>query len=237
MGNHHNFNKNFIHHQKSRIAGVLKEVVFGIEDGMVSTLGSITGIAVGSKDQATVLLAGSVIIAVESISMGIGSYLSNKSEEEMDARKIKEEMEENEKFPNEEKQELLEIYKRDGWSEELASKMTEFAVGNKKLMLQEMKLRELKIVNDEESTSIKGGVYMFFAYIFGGLIPLCSYFLLPIKTAIPISIAVTLTGLFILGMGTTRFTKQPIFKSGLRILIMGGIALVAGLAAGLLIGE
>jgi hypothetical protein len=38
-------------------------------------------------------------------------------------------------------------------------------------------------------------------------------------------------------MSTTRFTKQPLIKSGMRVLIMGGIALVAGLAAGLLIGE
>ena len=67
----HHFNKDFIHHKKSNFASVLKEIVFGVEDGMVSTLGSITGIAVGSGNHSTVLLAGSVIIAVESISMGI----------------------------------------------------------------------------------------------------------------------------------------------------------------------
>ena len=87
----HNFNKDFIHHKKSSVASVLSEVVFGVEDGMVSTLGSITGIAIGSGNHSTVLLAGIVIVSVESISMGIGSYLSNKSEEEMNERKIKEE--------------------------------------------------------------------------------------------------------------------------------------------------
>jgi len=231
------FNKDFIHHQKSPIAKVLKEVVFGMEDGMVSTLGSITGIAVGSGNQSTVLLAGSVIIAVESISMGIGSYLSNKSEEEMKVRKISEEKKEIEMSPEAEKKELLEMLKRDGWPEGLAKDMTEFAAKNEKIMLKEMMMRELGIPKDEESISIKGGIYMFLTYIIGGIIPLSAYLILPIENAIPVSIGITLTGLFLLGLSTTKFTKQPMLKSGLRILIMGGLALAAGLTAGLLLGK
>lgn len=231
------YNKDFIHHQKSPIAKVLKEVVFGMEDGMVSTLGSITGIAVGSGNQSTVLLAGSVIIAVESISMGIGSYLSNKSDEEMKERKIDEEKKELAMYPDYEKNELFEMFKRDGWPTELAREMTEVATQNDNIMLQEMKMRELQISNDQESISFKGGIFMFLTYIIGGMIPMSAYLLMPIKSAIPVSIGITLTGLFLLGISTTRFTKQPMLKSGFRILVMGGIALVAGLAAGLLIGE
>src|SRR3989344_4144292 len=100
-------NKDYIHHQKSTLTDVFKEVVFGAEDGMVSTLGSITGIAIGSNNHATGILAGIVIVSVESISMGIGSYLSNRSQEEIDQRKIMEEAEELEKFPEEEKAEIL----------------------------------------------------------------------------------------------------------------------------------
>jgi VIT1/CCC1 family predicted Fe2+/Mn2+ transporter len=235
---HKRINKDYIHHQKSKVANVLKEVVFGMEDGMVSTLGSITGIAIGSSgNQATVILAGSVIIAVESISMGIGSYLSNKSEEEMDQRKIEEEREELKNNPSEEKEELYQMYITDGWSENLAKAMSEEASQNEKIFLKEMVLRELNIPGTQESVSVKGGLYMFFAYIIGGFVPLCLYLLLPINKAIAVSIITTLVGLFVLGMSTTRFTKQPLIKSGMRVLIMGGIALVAGLAAGLLIGE
>jgi predicted membrane protein (TIGR00267 family) len=230
-------NKDYIHHQKSKIANVLREVVFGLEDGMVSTLGSIAGIAIGSGNKATVILAGTVIIAVESISMGIGSYLSNKSEEEMDQRKIAEEIEELKLFPEAEKNELYNMYLKDGWSENLSKQMSEEASKNEKIFLKEMVLRELNIPGEQESVSLKGGIYMFFAYIIGGMVPLSSYFFLPIKTAVIVSVITTLIGLFALGMSTTKFTKQPLIKSGMRILIMGGIALVAGLTAGLLIGE
>ncbi|OGI60084.1 hypothetical protein A2641_02845 [Candidatus Nomurabacteria bacterium RIFCSPHIGHO2_01_FULL_37_25] len=234
---HKEINKDYIHHQKFLFTDVLKEVVFGIEDGMVSTLGSITGIAIGSNNQAIVILAGVVIISVESISMGIGSYLSNRSQEEMEERKIKEEKEELEQFPEEEKEELHQMYLKDGWSKNLATQMSEEVSKNKELMLKEMIMRELKISGDQESVSTKGGFYMFFAYVLGGVIPLFAYFILPIKNAIPLSITITLIGLFALGMSTTKFTKQPLIKSGLRVLALGGVALIAGLVAGIFLGQ
>lgn len=218
------------------MSSVLKEVVFGMEDGMVSTLGAITGIAIGSNNHAIVILAGVVIISVESISMGIGSYLSNSSQEEMEQRKIQEEMEELKEFPKEEKEELYQIYLKDGWSKNLAVQMSEEASKNEKLILKEMIVHELKIPDDKNSISIKGGFYMFFAYVIGGIIPLFSYLILPIESALPISIGITLLGLFGLGMSTTKFTKQPLLKSGLKILFMGGIALIVGLIAGILMG-
>lgn len=60
----------------------IREVIFGLEDGLVSTLGVITGIAEGTHDKYIILLSGLVIIFVESLSMAAGTYLSNKSEKE-----------------------------------------------------------------------------------------------------------------------------------------------------------
>ena len=77
----------YLHHQKPGIVSAIREIVFGMEDGMVSTMGAITGIAVGSGNHFVVVLSGLVIIAVESISMGVGSYLSSKSQKEVRARK------------------------------------------------------------------------------------------------------------------------------------------------------
>jgi predicted membrane protein (TIGR00267 family) len=227
--------KNLICPDRSCTAKILKEVVFGIEDGMVSTLGSLMGVAVGSGNPQMVVLAGIVIISVESISMGIGSYLSNRSQEEMEREEIKEEKEELKKFPTEEKRELYLTYIKNGWTEELAEKMSEEASQNKRLFLNEMIIHELKINGVIKSLALKSGLAMFFAYILGGIIPLSSFLLLPIHKAIYFSVITTLTGLFILGMSTTKFTKRSTVKSGFRMLIIGGIALFAGVIAGLLI--
>jgi len=73
---------------------------------------------------------------------------------------------------------------------------------------------------------------MFFSYVLGGFIPLLSYLIFPIKIALPISIVTTLLGLFGLGIFTSHFTKDNWIKAGLRIFILGGIALSVGLVVG-----
>lgn len=228
--NHHN--PEFIHHTSSPFAHYIRDIVFGIEDGIVSTLGALTGIAVGSREQTIVLLAGFVIIAVESISMGIGSYLSQRSEEDVKKRKLNEEKSEIEQYPTEEREELLALYCRDGWPKSIAQKMTETAAADPKLMLKEMALRELRILPSHGSHSLKGGLAMFVSYIVGGLIPLVAYLTLPITNAIPLSIIISLIGLFCLGALTTRLTKQSPLASGLRMLTIGGIALIVGVTVG-----
>ncbi len=60
----------------------MREIVFGLEDSLVSTLGAVVGIAAGAQNREVVILSGVVLVVVESISMAAGSYLSSKSAEE-----------------------------------------------------------------------------------------------------------------------------------------------------------
>lgn len=57
----------------------IREIIFGLEDSLVSTLGAVTGIAAGAQQTYVVILAGLTLIAVEASSMAAGSYLSSKS--------------------------------------------------------------------------------------------------------------------------------------------------------------
>src|SRR3989344_5690864 len=172
--------KDFVHHQESKISQGIREIVFGAEDGMVSTLGALTGIAIGTSSQFTVILAGLVIVAVESTGMSVGSYLSNKSAKEVDKRKLDEEREEIKKYPEAEKKELAMMYKKDGWPEDLSAQMAEVAEKNPELMLQEMAYRELDIAPGREDAPLINTMFMFFSYIIGGLLPVMPYFFLPI---------------------------------------------------------
>jgi len=226
------------HHKVSEFALQLREIVFGSEDGMVSTLGAITGIAAGSGDQFVVLLSGSVIIAVESISMGIGSYISNKTEKDTLSRKIVEEKHELSKFPEEEKEELKNIYMKDGWPENIAKIMSDTASNDKHLMLKEMACHELNIpANSSDREPIKNGIFMFFSYVVGGFIPLFPYFLFSLNYAIIISIAITTLGLFLLGVATTMYSKRKWWKAGLELLTLAGIASVTGFIVGQLVNK
>lgn len=222
----------FIHHQKFRILFFIREVVFGVEDGMVSTLGVLTGIAIGTNSHFVVVLSGFVVIIVESISMGVGSYLSTKSVREVEERKLKEEKIELKEWPEAERKELVEMYVKDGWPLTLAKKMALTASKNKSLFLQEMAHRELRIYPKKLKKPVQGGVSMFFAYIIGGSIPIIPYLFLPVSSAIILSIIATLIGLFILGSVTTKFTKRRWWKAGFEMFFVAGIAALVGYIIG-----
>ncbi|MSU75665.1 MAG: hypothetical protein EXS55_04085, partial [Candidatus Magasanikbacteria bacterium] len=174
----HERNPDYIHHQKQPGASIIREVVFGMEDGLVSTMGAVTGIAAGTHDHFIIVLSGFVIIAVESISMAVGSYLSSKSKLDIDQRKLFEEKIELKKFPNEERVELVGMYVKAGWERPLAEQMALAASKNKKLFLQEMAYRELKIIPENMEQPLRNGLAMGIAYIIGGSIALFPYFLI-----------------------------------------------------------
>lgn len=226
-------NPDYIHHQKHPSASLIREVVFGMEDGMVSTMGAITGIAVGTGNHFTVILSGLVIIAVESISMAVGSYLSSKSERAIDERKLQEEKTELKKYPREEEQELTGMYIKDGWPKNLAAEMARVAAQNKRLFLQEMAYRELKIIPEKLEQPFRNAVAMGISYIIGGSISLFPYFLISsVRQVMPISVGITLIGLFILGALTTKFSKRPWWQAGLEMLGLAAAAAFIGYAVG-----
>lgn len=226
------YHSKYAHREKTGISSLIREIVFGMEDGMVSTLGSITGIAAATKDPFTTILAGFVLVAVESISMGVGSYLSSKSEKAIDEQKLVEEREEIKKFPQEERKELRDMYVESGWPEDLADSMADTALANPELMLKEMAYRELEIIPDNLEQPFRNGMAMLVSYIIGGSVPLIPYLIFQMEIAIVVSIIVTLAGLFILGVVTTIFTKRPWWKSGGEILLLGGAAAFVGYAVG-----
>ncbi|OGH66488.1 MAG: hypothetical protein A3J66_04370 [Candidatus Magasanikbacteria bacterium RIFCSPHIGHO2_02_FULL_47_14] len=226
-------NPNYIHHKDPNIARVIREVVFGMEDGMVSTFGAVTGIAAAVQDHYIVVLSGLVVIGVESISMAIGSYVSNKSERAIDERKLDEERAELKQFPEAEKEELVGMYVKDGWTQPLAEKMAEEASQKRELFLQEMAYRELKVFPDHKQEPLKSGVAMGVSYIIGGAIPLIPYLLFSnVSTAIVASLVVTPVGLMGLGALVTRYSKQPWVKIGVEMVLLGGTAAAVGYFVG-----
>ncbi len=87
-----------------------------------------------------------------------------------------------------------------------------------------------------QGTTIIGGVIMFFSYFAAGFIPLLPYILLDVERAFPTSILASLAFLFILGYISARKFNAPAIRSGTRMLVLGGIAILAGVGIGTWIG-
>ncbi len=229
------YNPNFLHHQHSFAHLYSREIVFGMQDGMVSLLGALTGVAVGSNNHFTIVLSGLSIIFTASLSMAIGTYNSLSTEIKVEKRVLEEEKEEIEKSLVEEKEEIFQLFIEDGWPKDISEKMAECAARDNSLMLREMAYRELGIISRKFHRPLQKSVVMFFAWMFGGLFPLLPYIVFPVSSAIVVSILVALVGLFILGATMSNFTKQKMIMAGMEIVVIGGMAMISGFLIGRLV--
>lgn len=70
-------------HHPTRHDTYLRNFIFGVEDSLVSTVGLLAGVAAGGISPRAILTTGLVLIVVEGFSMGIGSFLTEETTEEM----------------------------------------------------------------------------------------------------------------------------------------------------------
>jgi len=95
--------------------GRIREVVFGAQDGILSTVALVTSVAVALDSQTAVLVAG-LAAAAGTISMATGAYLGSRAEQDVQRAEIAREAQEIEEKPAEELAELVVIYQREGRS-------------------------------------------------------------------------------------------------------------------------
>lgn len=217
------------HHRwaKKEVA-ILHEAVFGLEDGMVSTLGALVGIAVGTQNASVVILSGFVLIFVESLSMAAGTFLSSKTDDETEQEQLREELQEIETIPEEEVEELRTIYQEKGFTKKEAELLVKRITSNKKLWLEEMAYHELGIIPRPGAKPTFRALIMGSSYIIGGLIPILPYLLLPLEVGISISIFLTVLALFGVGAGKTRFTGRNWLRSGVEMVMVSLAAAIVG---------
>ena len=210
----------------------LRDAVFGTQDGLISTLGALTGIAAGTQSREAVVVAGFVIIVVESLSMAAGSYLSSKSQREYLERLLREEKEEIARDPEGERQEIWEMYRARGYADEEIEIIARRLLSNPELLLEDMAHKELGISPESFEEPLGNALVMGTTYVIGGLVPVVPYLTLPIHTAMLVSIAATLTSLFLFGGLKGRIVKQSWWRSGLEMLSVAGVAALAGFFIG-----
>ena len=213
--------------------GRIREVVFGAQDGLLSTVALVTAVAVSGVGGTTgVLVAGLAAALAGMISMASGSFLSSKAERDVQIAEIAKEAEELETHPGEELAELVVMFQREGLSMREAQDMAEHIASDRDLWLRTMVEKELGLSPEITANPLKDAMVMGLAFIVAAMVPIFPFFFLDGYTAIGVSAGAALTGLFILGVGKGRLVrKQPILQ-GLEILAVGTAAAAVGYGLG-----
>ncbi|MBT3464068.1 hypothetical protein HN451_03705 [archaeon] len=225
-------------HQKST-GKYLGDWVYGALDGIITTFAVVSGVAGAHLSSAIVLILGFANLLADGLSMGVGNYISPKSELEYIRRERRREEWEIEHYPEGETEEIRAIYKKKGFKGKDLDRVVKVITSDKKVWVDTMMFDELGLV-EEDKTPFKSGVATFVAFLIAGFVPLIAYvvsYFIPglLSNAYYISIVFTAIILFIVGALRHKLTGQSFIKSGMEMLIIGGLAASVSYLVGFLL--
>jgi VIT1/CCC1 family predicted Fe2+/Mn2+ transporter len=215
----------------------LRAAVLGANDGLVSNLSLVMGVAGAVSAQRTILLTGIAGLVAGSCSMAMGEWLSVNSSRELYQRQIATEAAELERAPDEEKEELVLIYQAKGVGEAQAKALAEQLLSNKQTALDTLAREELGIDPDALGGSPwAAGAASFALFAVGAIFPVAPFFVLSGMTAVLASLALSGLALATIGAGTSLFTGRSVAFSATRQLLVGYVAAAATFGIGRLVG-
>jgi vacuolar iron transporter family protein len=209
-------------------SGQLRAAIFGINDGLVSNVALIMGFAGAEQDRGVILLAGISGLLAGAFSMGAGEYISMKVQREVLERMLHLEAHELHSDPDTEREELAEIYRRKGLSDELATEVATELMRDPAVALDTHAREELGIDPEEGLGSPWGAaISSFVMFCIGAAVPLLPFIFMSGSAATVTAAALTGFALLVVGAATARLTGRPVWLSALRQFAIGmGAALV-----------
>jgi VIT1/CCC1 family predicted Fe2+/Mn2+ transporter len=220
---HHDHVEN---HLKSSEA--LTDIVIGMSDGLTVPFALAAGLSAVAPTH-TIMIAGIAEICAGSIAMGLGGYLSGKTEQDHYKSEQKREYDEVENLRHREIEETKEFFANIGLSPELQDKATEEIAQDKDRWVDFMMKYELGLEKPDPKRATKSAFNIGIAYVVGGIIPLSPYFFSSLTSfqALQISVVATLICLFIFGFFKSKITGVNAFWGALRVTFIGAMAAAA----------
>jgi len=219
---------------RHRAAGgnALRAAVLGANDGLVSNMSLVMGVAGATMSNTGILITGFAGLLAGSISMALGEWLSVQSSRELYARQIAIETEELELSPEAEEAELSLIYQAKGLPKEQAQAFARKLMAQPPVAIDTLAREELGIDPHELGGSAwTAAITSFLLFAIGAIVPVVPFLLLTGTLAIIVGFVVSALGLFVIGASITLFTGRSIVYSGLRQMLFGLTA--AGITYGI----
>jgi vacuolar iron transporter family protein len=215
----------------------LRAAVFGVNDGLISNVSLILGVAGAGASGQVILTSGLAGLLAGSLSMASGEYVSVRSQREMYEYQIGLERDELAEYPAEEAEELALIYQARGVELEQARAIAKRLMSNPEHALNTLAREELGLNPDDLASPWAAAVFSFCAFGTGALIPLIPFVLRSgARVAQLWSVGLTMVALFGIGMALSLFNGRSALRGGLRLLLIGAAAAACTWAVGRALG-
>jgi VIT1/CCC1 family predicted Fe2+/Mn2+ transporter len=216
----------------------LRAAVLGANDGLVSNVSLVMGVAGAQLTGQSILITGLAGLLAGSLSMALGEWLSVQSARELFEHQIGIEREELLAAPEEEAEELALIYQAKGLPADQARELGQRLVQDPRTALDTLAREELGVDPAELGGSAwEAAITSFLLFSAGAIIPVVPYFFTEGTTAVILSVTLSVIGLFIIGAAITVITGRSALLSGLRQVLFGVVAAAITFGIGRLVGS
>lgn len=217
----------------------LGEMVYGGLDGIITTFAVVSGVAGAQLGPNIILIMGAANLLADGFSMAVGSYLSTKTEQEYYQREKKREAWEVDHFPEGERSELIELYRNQGYSEEEANTLVAIKSKDRDRWVRSMMIEELEMIEDT-SNPFYNALATLTAFIIAGFLPMVVFVLglffpIPEQAGFPVSLILSGLALFGLGAAKVLVTQNNPWRSGLEMMLVGGLAATVAYLVGMML--
>ncbi|HUD81223.1 MAG TPA: VIT1/CCC1 transporter family protein [Patescibacteria group bacterium] len=217
-----------------KIGSKLSDIILGGQDGLVSILGLLLGLAAATRSSRIIIAGGLATIFAETLSMSAVAYTSKMASKDHYAAERKREIKEVQDTPESERQEITDIYAAKGFTGKLLEDIVNHITSDKELWIDTMMKEELNLL-----PVVKHDVYIYSAVVgvstfSGAMLPLIPFFFLHVHPALVAALILSIVVLAAIGAYKARMTMGKPVKSALEMVIIGMGAAVAGYLIGLL---
>ena len=218
----------------------IREVVFGAQDGLVSTFAVVAGLAAAGVGHVVVLLGGLVSAVAGVLSMSIGTFLASRAQRQLYETELERERREIREHPGEEVAELMAALIGRGMPRADAAEVARRIARYPELLLSTLGIFELGVAPQRLGTPVRDAFVMAAAFGAASLVPLLPFLAARVLPALALSGALTFVALFVVGIVKARVAGVSPVRSGLEVAVLaaasGGLSFGLGRLASLILG-
>lgn len=215
----------------------LRAAVLGANDGLVSNLCLVMGVAGAGAQPQIILLTGMAGLIAGAVSMALGEWLSVTNSREFARSQIEQERQEIEETPDAERKELALIFQAKGLPREDAQRVATEVMRDKRVALDTLAREELGIDPAEMGGNPwSAAAFSFVLFSIGALFPVIPFFFVEGATGIACSLGASVVASAAIGLATSLFSGRGPWYSALRQVLIGAFAAGITYATGALIG-
>jgi len=215
----------------------LRAAVLGANDGLVSNLALVMGMAGAGTPGGTVLLSGVAGLVAGALSMALGEWLSVTNARELARTQIAREKEELEQTPDAERKELALIFQAKGLAREDARRAAAQVMRDQDKALDTLAREELGIDPREMGGNPwSAAAFSFALFAAGAAFPVAPFFFAAGNVGVAWSLAVSGAALAAIGVATSLFSGRTPLYSAVRQVLIGAAAAAITYGTGALIG-